>query len=189
MTNDLLESFRSETAALTAALEDLEVWYSQIAEVVETIREAFAAGKIVYAAGNGGSATLAQHLSDEMVGRFRKNRSPYPVVALTADSAVITCIGNDFGFDEIFSRQVSALGHAGDVLIAYSTSGRSANVVKACQTARQIGMHVVTFSGSEGELKDLADIAVISPATETARIQELDLHAIHLICHALEPAS
>ena len=182
------ETFREQSEQLRSALDAIDVLYPTIAEVVERLRQAFDAGKTVYVAGNGGSATLAQHLSDEMVGRYRANRPPLPVVALTADSAVLTCIGNDFGFEQIFSRQLEALGHAGDVFIGFSTSGTSPNVLAACRQARQQGLTVISFSGPDGELKELADIAVIAPATATARIQELDLHAIHLICEAFEPA-
>lgn len=179
--------FRKHADELRAALGGLDAWHEQVGQVVQLIRKAFADGHIVYAAGNGGSATLAQHLSDEMVGRYRSNRAPLPVVALTADSAVLTCIGNDFGFEHVFRRQIEALGKRGDVLIAYSTSGNSPNILAACRQAQSQGIRVCGFSGPQGQLKDIADVAVVSPATTTARIQELDLHAIHLICEAFEP--
>ncbi len=182
------ESLREQTQQLRSALDALNDWYTDVAAVIERLCDAFDGGNIVYVAGNGGSATLAQHFSDEMVGRYQANRCPYPVVALTADSAVLTCIANDFGYEEVFRRQVEALGKPGDVLMAFSTSGQSANILAACRQARQQQMTVIGFSGSGGELKDLADIAVISPVAITARIQELDLHAIHLICQAFEPA-
>lgn len=179
--------FKGQTTELLHALANTDSWYDSIEHVVQELKEAFLANKTIYTAGNGGSATLAQHLSDEMVGRYKANRAPYPVVALTADSAVLTCIGNDFGFEEVFSRQITALGHAGDVFIAFSTSGKSPNIVAAAKQARDQGMTVIAFTGSTGKLKDLADVAVVSPAKNTARIQELDLHAIHLICEAFEP--
>lgn len=172
---------------LKNALANLESWHQQILTVTRQLREVFAAGKKVLVAGNGGSATLAQHLSDEMVGRYHANRPAYPVIALTADSAVITCIGNDYGYDQVFSRQVEALGQEGDVFIGYSTSGNSANIIKAVEQARDQGLTTIAFTGQSGQLKDLVDYAVISPATTTNRIQELDLHALHLICEAFEP--
>lgn len=179
--------FKKDSEELGALFNDLGPWHEQLAEATKQIKEALKAGKKILVAGNGGSATLAQHLSDEMVGRYRTNRAPYPVIALTADSAVITCIGNDFGFDDIFKRQVEALGSEGDIFIAYSTSGNSANILSACEQARAQGMTVVAFTGSKGKLKDMADYPVVSPAKRTARIQELDLHAVHLLCEALEP--
>ncbi len=179
--------FKQQTQELTAAMQNLEPWYEQLNEVVRELKEAFRAGKKVYAIGNGGSATLAQHLSDEMVGRYKANRPPYPVIALTADSAVITCIGNDFGYDEVFKRQIEALGQEGDVLIAYSTSGKSPNILAACEQAREQGMTVIAFTGQTGQLREKADYAVVSPGKTTARIQELDLHAVHLICETFEP--
>lgn len=180
--------FEQHTRELKTALSKTTRWHTQIGVVVEHLRAAFLAGKMVYVMGNGGSATLAQHLSDEMVGRYKENRAPLPVVALTADSAVITCIGNDFGFEQIFARQIAALGKSGDVVIAYSTSGNSPNILAGCEQARLQGMTVIAFTGSSGKLKDVADHVVISPGKTTARIQELDLHAIHLICEAFEPA-
>jgi D-sedoheptulose 7-phosphate isomerase len=179
---------RKQTEQLRSALDALDEWYTSVALVIDRLREAFEGGNAVYVAGNGGSATLAQHFSDEMVGRFRATRPPYPVVALTADSAVLTCIANDFGFEEVFRRQIEALGKPGDVLIAFSTSGRSGNVLVACKQAHEQEMTVIGFSGPSGDLKETADIAVIAPLADTARIQELDLHAIHLICAAFEPA-
>ncbi|MCE9552112.1 MAG: SIS domain-containing protein [Planctomycetes bacterium] len=179
--------FERHSAELRDALANLDTWHGEVARVVELLRQTFAAGGTVFAAGNGGSATLAQHLSDEMVGRYKSNRPPLRVVALSADSAVITCIGNDFGFEEVFARQVEGLGRAGDVLLAYSTSGNSPNILAACRAARQHQMSTVAFTGRGGKLREMADLVVTSPGQNTARIQELDLHAIHLICEAFEP--
>lgn len=188
MSKPLLETLREQTEQLRSALDTLDDWYASVAVVIERLRDAFDSGNTVYVAGNGGSATLAQHFSDEMVGRYHANRRPYPVVALTADSAVLTCIANDFGYEEVFRRQVEALGKPGDVLIAFSTSGRSANILAACRQARDQQMAVIGFSGPSGDLTDLANVTVTAPTAVTARIQELDLHAVHLICQAFEPA-
>jgi D-sedoheptulose 7-phosphate isomerase len=121
-----------------------------------------------------------------MVGRYKGDRPAYPVVALTADGAVITCIGNDYGYDEIFKRQVTALGKEGDIFIGLTTSGTSKNILLAAKQARKQGMTIIAFTGEKGKFKDMADNAIISPSKVTARIQELHLHAIHLICETFE---
>lgn len=181
--------FARHTSELREVLGKLDGFHKQISAVVQQLREAFVAGRTVYVAGNGGSATQAQHLSDELVGRYRGNRRPYPVVALTADTAVLTCIGNDFGFDEVFKRQIEALGREGDVFVALSTSGNSRNVLSAAEQARAQGMTVIALTGPRGTLKGMADYAIVAPAETGARIQELHLHAIHLICEAFEEVS
>lgn len=183
----LLPLYQQHTADLITAAGAIDQFHQQVAAVAGVLKKAFADGKKVLVAGNGGSATLAQHLSDEMVGRYKTNRPPYPVIALTADSAVLTCIGNDFGFENVFKRQVEALGQAGDVFIGYSTSGNSQNIILATHQAKEQGLITVAFTGQSGQLKDIVDHAVISPATTTNRIQELDLHAVHLVCEAFEP--
>lgn len=183
----LLPLYQQHSADLVTAATSIGQFHHQVEAVARVLKTAFTAGKKVLVAGNGGSATLAQHLSDEMVGRYKTNRPAYPVIALTADSAVLTCIGNDFGFENVFKRQVEALGQTGDVFIGYSTSGNSQNIILAAQQAKQQGLTVVAFTGQAGQLKDLADHVVISPATTTNRIQELDLHAVHLLCEAFEP--
>ncbi len=185
----MLQLFAEHTQQLASALEKTADFHQQVLAVVEHLKEAFDNNKTVYIAGNGGSATLAQHLSDEMVGRYKGDRRPYPVVALTADSAVLTCIGNDYGYDQVFSRQIGALGKEGDVFIALSTSGNSKNILKAAVAARERGLTVIAFTGKQGTLKDLADYAITTPGDTTARIQERDLHAIHLICEAFEDPS
>lgn len=183
--------FKHDSDELAAALASpaMAQFHQQIEQVGQQFMEAFDDGHTVYVAGNGGSAAEAQHLSDEMVGRFKVNRPAYPVVALTADGAVLTCIGNDYGFENVFSRQLEALGKEGDIFVALSTSGNSANILKACRTAQDRGMTVIALTGPTGTLKKIADYAIVSPAKSTARIQELHLHAIHLLCTVFEPAT
>jgi D-sedoheptulose 7-phosphate isomerase len=183
------QAFEDQSGHLRSTLADLSDWHAQIARAVEKLRATFANGKKVLVAGNGGSATLAQHFSDEMVGRYRAPRPPLPVVALTADSAVLTCIGNDFGFEHIFSRQIEAIGQEGDLLIVFSTSGESPNITRAREQAQSQQMTVIAFTGPNGTLAQEADLAVISPAQNSPRIQELNLHAVHLICETFEPDS
>ncbi len=184
-----IKVFAQHSLELHKVLDNLDTFHKQVLAVAEHIKQAFDNGRKVLVAGNGGSASQAQHFSDEMVGRYKSDRQPYPVVALTADGAVITCIGNDFGFEHIFSRQVEALGQAGDVFVALSTSGNSKNILAAAQTARDHGLTVVALTGQGGQLQDLSDYAITVPAVSTARVQELHLHAIHLLCEALEDPS
>ncbi len=181
-----MANFKKESSELAAILNNLNDFHQQISQVVKQLKEAFAVNKKVLIAGNGGSAAEAQHFSDEMVGRYRADRQPYPVIALTCDGAVLTCIGNDYGYDQIFSRQVAALGQAGDIFIGLTTSGTSKNVLLAAKAARDRGMTVIAFTGQKGTFKDMADYAIVSPSENGARIQELHLHAIHLVCEAFE---
>lgn len=144
-------------------------------------------GKKVLICGNGGSAADSQHFAAEIVGRFEKERKGYPAIALTTDTSALTAIGNDYGFDKIFSRQVEALGEKGDILIGISTSGNSKNVIQAVEVAKQIGMFTVGFLGKDGgRLKDLVDKAFIVKSDNTARIQEVHLTLEHSICKVID---
>ncbi len=184
--------FEQHTKELRDLLGNLGDFHEQVASASAHLHEAFSKGHTMYVAGNGGSASEAQHLAEECIGRYRTDRKPYPAISLTADSNAITCIANDFGFDEIFSRQLEALGKEGDVFVALSTSGNSENILKAAHAARANGMTIIALTGTSGKLKDLADIAIECPSPTyngkmvTERMQELHLHAIHLICEAFE---
>ena len=154
-----------------------------------------AGGKIL-ACGNGGSAADAQHLAAELVGRFREERQALAAIALTADTALLTALGNDYGYQRVFARQVEALAQRGDVLLAFSTSGNSANVVEAAHTARRLGCTVIGFTGAGGgELARHADVLLKAPSSTVARIQEIHTLCIHVLCESLdaliraEPAS
>ncbi len=184
----MTELFKKHSSELSDVVGNLREYHRQVARVVRQLKEAFAGGKKVLIAGNGGSAAQAQHFSDEMVGRYRQDRPAYPVVALTADSAVLTCVANDYGYDYVFSRQIEALGTPGDIFVGLTTSGASENILKAAERARQQGMTIVSLTGEQGTFKDMADFPVIVPSQTGARIQELHLHAIHLICEAFEAA-
>ncbi|MBI4022489.1 MAG: SIS domain-containing protein [Candidatus Andersenbacteria bacterium] len=185
----LIALFERQSAELRETLTDLATFHRQVAEVVRQLEEAFAADKKVYVAGNGGSAAQAQHLAEEFTVRYRSERRAYPVCALTADGAALTCIGNDLGFERVFQRQIEALGQEGDVFIGLSTSGNSENILRAAQQARARGMTVVAITGPRGKLKDMADYAIVAATESTARMQEVHLHAIHLLCEAFEPGS
>lgn len=140
--------------------------------------------------GNGGSAADAQHVAGEFINRFRYDRPPLPAMALTVDSSVLTCIGNDADFSQVFSKQVLALGNEGDVLCAISTSGRSKNVLAAIEAAKQRGVRTIGFTGKAGGecLGPLCDYCLAIPSNDTPRIQEAHLFAWHVICEAVEAA-
>ncbi len=145
-----------------------------------------AGGKILLC-GNGGSAADSQHIAGELVGRFKKERRAIAAISLTTDTSVMTCLGNDYGFDRVFERQVEALGRKGDLLIAISTSGSSANVLKAAVKAKEIGMTVIGFFGKGGgAIVKYCDLAFLAPETDTPRVQEMHILAAHIICELVE---
>ena len=158
-----------------------------IAEAATLIREALGAGRKVLAFGNGGSAADAQHLATELVGRFEVDRRGLPVIALTADGAVLTSIANDLGFDQVFARQIEALGQPGDVAFAITTSGGSANVNEALRRARASGLRTVALTGrGGGETAGLADVHVNVPGATSARVQEVQRTILHVLCELIE---
>ncbi|WAC73495.1 D-sedoheptulose 7-phosphate isomerase [Roseateles sp. SL47] len=143
-------------------------------------------GKLMFC-GNGGSAADSQHLAAELTGRFMKDRRPLAGLALSTDSSALTCIGNDYSFDDVFARQVVALGRPGDALLAISTSGNSANVLKAVQAARELGVFTVGLLGRDGgRLREVCDTAIVVPSQVTARIQEAHLLIGHTLCGMIE---
>jgi len=159
----------------------------QIVDVARLIAKALASGNILYWCGNGGSASDSQHLAAEFIGRFRNNRRPLASVALTTDTSVITCVANDFGYDQIFVRQVEALCRKGDVLVAISTSGNSRNVVEAVKSATQLGVTTVgLLSATGGALRELVTYPLLVPSTSTARIQESHILIGHMLCDLVE---
>jgi D-sedoheptulose 7-phosphate isomerase len=177
------------------ALRDLAALATRVAEemgpqldmalglVEETVRR----GGTLFFCGNGGSAADAQHMATEYVVRYMRNRRPYPAVALTTDTSLLTAAANDLGFEQVFARQVEALAKPGDLLIIHSTSGSSPNVLRAAETARERGIAVLAFSARDGgALRQLADHSVIIPTTRTDRAQELHLCIEHIICDVVE---
>lgn len=142
-------------------------------------------GKIMFI-GNGGSAADSQHMAAEYVSRFAFDRKGLPGIALTTDTSILTAIGNDYSFDNVFSRQLNALGNEGDILIAYSTSGRSLNIVKAINEAKSMGIYSVLFPGLEGSALSNADLTIASPSSSTPHIQEGHLILGHLLCYLVE---
>jgi len=155
--------------------------------IAERIAAALKSGGKVLLAGNGGSAADAQHIAAEFVGRFIDDRAPLAAIALTTDTSALTSIGNDYGFDKVFERQVRALGRKGDVFIGISTSGRSPNVVEALQAARELGLTTIGFTrDAQTTMHALCDLTLAVPAEETALIQQLHITAGHAICHLVE---
>jgi D-sedoheptulose 7-phosphate isomerase len=165
-----------------------EVCAGQAAEAAEFIAAAFRAGGKLLLCGNGGSAADCQHLAAEFVSTMRKevHREGLPALALTTDTSFLTAFSNDFGFEGVFERQVRALGRAGDVLLAVSTSGNSANVLRAVEAARSLGMPTVALTGAQGKLAQLADVAIQVPSDDTQHIQECHLALEHLLCDLTE---
>ena len=158
-----------------------------IQQIASLLIDAIEAGRCVYVCGNGGSAADAQHIAAELAGRFRRERRALPCVALTADSSLLTAVGNDYGFEQVFSRQVEAVGRAGDVLWALSTSGQSANVLAAARAARAREMKVVAMTGQGGgSLAELADVCFRAPAEHAHLVQQLHQLAYHIACELVE---
>ncbi len=167
-----------------------EVLAKPIADAVGAIVDCITAGGKVLACGNGGSASDAQHFAAEFIGRFERERPGLAAIALTTDSSILTAVGNDYSFDVIFSKQVQALGQPGDVLLAISTSGNSANVVAAVEAAHQKDMTVIALTGRKGgrmnQLLTDTDVHICVPHERTARIQEVHLLALHCLCDAVD---
>ena len=160
-----------------------------IEAATKIIASAYKAGGKVLLAGNGGSAADSQHIAAEFVGRYLLERPPLPAVALTTDTSILTALANDYGAEHIFARQVEALGREGDVLVAFSTSGTSANIMRAVEAARKRGMTVIGFTGAKGaKLKGMCDACITVDSTETPRIQEAHITAAHIICGLVEDA-
>ena len=152
-------------------------------KAVETLRT----GHTIFFCGNGGSAAECQHLAAEIVGRFVKERRGYPAIALTVDTSAITAISNDYGYERVFDRQIEALGQPGDLLIALSASGHSANVMNVLRKAREIGLYTVGLTGSDGGmLKDIVDLCITVPSDTTAHIQEAHLVIGHIMCSFID---
>jgi D-sedoheptulose 7-phosphate isomerase len=186
----MLDAIRQQFLASAAVQQEAARTLAEpVAAAAEKVIAALRAGRKVLLCGNGGSAADAQHIAAELVGRYARERRGLPAVALTTDTSALTAIGNDYGFDRIFARQVEALAQAGDVLIAISTSGNSPNVLQAVETARQLGVGTIGLAGrGGGALRALADLCLVAPHEETARIQELHITIGHIICDLVEAA-
>jgi D-sedoheptulose 7-phosphate isomerase len=155
----------------------------------QLIIDALKNGHKLLVCGNGGSAADAQHIAAELVGRYETTRRSFPAIALTTDTSALTAISNDFGFEEVFARQVAGLAQRGDVLVAISTSGKSPNVLKAAATARELGCQTIALTGADGEpLASACDVSVGVPSDRTARVQEAHITIAHLWCEMVDAA-
>lgn len=160
---------------------------SSLIHLAEHLSKAFTNNKKLLICGNGGSAADAQHLAAEFVNRFQLERKPLPALALTTDTSIITSVANDYSYDEVFSKQINALGVQGDILLAISTSGRSENVLSAIRTAKKKGLYTVGFIGGDGgEMRRLVDLALVVKSDQTPRVQETHILAGHLICELVD---
>ena len=171
------------------ALQALRAESHAIASATTLIADALRAGGRILTCGNGGSAAEALHLAEELVGRFKRDRRPLGAVCLAADPTALTCIANDYGFEQVFARQLQAIGGAGDVLVALTTSGRSANVLRALETARDLGIRTIGLLGLPGSAAEaLCDVALSPQVEDAAMVQELHLMTIHIILESLDAA-
>ena len=190
MINQRIRQHFQESAQLK--LQAAEQLAEPISQAVEIMFTALSNGNKILACGNGGSAADCQHFAAELVGRVERERLPLPALALTTDTSILTAVGNDYSFREIFSKQVQAFGQAGDILLAISTSGNSANVLAAVEAALEREMRIVAFTGKDGgqlgKMLTDADVHINVPHARTARIQEVHLCAIHCICDGIDVA-
>ena len=179
----ILNSIR-EHLKVVEAVKNLEKMIELFStKIVETLKS----GNRIFLIGNGGSAADCQHIAAELVGRFKKERKGLPAIALTTDTSILTAIGNDYSFDEIFARQIEALANKGYLVIGISTSGNSENVVRGILKAKEIGCYTVGLLGKNGgKLKDLVDLAIVVPSNNTPRVQECHILIGHIVCEIVD---
>ena len=184
MENTILKRFKESGEVKTRFLKEN---LSQLLDAIKLIAHAFEGGNKLFFFGNGGSAADAQHLAAEFVNRYIMDRPPLPAIALTTDTSILTSVSNDFTFNEIFAKQLRALGREGDVAIAISTSGNSSNVIKAVEVAKEMRMKTVALTGNDGGvLAKKADISLNVSSTSTPRIQETHILIGHILCEMVE---
>jgi D-sedoheptulose 7-phosphate isomerase len=195
MDKDTLERLRArasqhflDSIAVKQAAE--KILPEQVARGIVAMTDCLRAGGKVMACGNGGSAADAQHFAAELIGRFERERQELAAIALTTDTSILTAVGNDYSYDEIFAKQVRGLGKKGDILIGISTSGNSKNVVKAIEAAKKMGIKIIALTGNGGgkiaSLLEADDIHLCAPSTRTARIQETHLVLLHALCDGVD---
>ncbi|MFN3870160.1 MAG: D-sedoheptulose 7-phosphate isomerase [Aquificaceae bacterium] len=180
----VINSFRESSEVKLAFVE---IYAERILEVGRIMAEALKSGNKILLFGNGGSAADAQHIAAEIVGRFKKERRPLPAIALTTDTSILTALGNDYGFEHIFERQIEALCMPGDIAIGISTSGSSPNVVRGLMRAHDLGATTVAFTGRKGgKVVDIAHYSFIVPSYDTPRIQECHITLGHVLCEIID---
>ena len=180
----MILDFIREHLEVVKALENLE---KEIEAFAKRMEETLKKGNKVLLMGNGGSAADSQHIAAELVGRFKKERKGLPAIALTTDTSILTAVGNDYSFDEIFARQIEALARPDDLVIGISTSGNSGNVIRGVLKAKEIGCYTVgLFEKDGGKLKELVDLAIVVPSNNTPRIQECHILIGHIVCEIVD---
>lgn len=181
------QALESRRDLLSRALAQLAERPGVLALVAAWLVETLQRGNKVLIAGNGGSAAEAQHFAAELVGRFKRERAPYPVLALNTDTAILTAVSNDYGYDHVFARQVTALAGPGDLLLLFSTSGESKNILAAAEAARRRGAAIIAITGERrSRLERLADLTARLPSNDTPVIQELHTVVTHILCELVE---
>jgi len=195
MDKDTLERLRARASqhfldSIAVKQEAEKILPGQVARGIVAMTDCLRAGGKIMACGNGGSAADAQHFAAELIGRFERERQELAAIALTTDTSILTAVGNDYSYDEIFSKQVRGLGKTGDILMGISTSGNSKNVVKAIEAAKKMGIKIIALTGNGGgkiaTLLDADDIHLCAPSTRTARIQETHLVLLHALCDGVD---
>lgn len=182
----IVAHFQSSLAGLTKAVQSTDL-LATTHTIARAVTDALTSGNKLLLIGNGGSAADAQHIAAEIVGRYKQERAGWAAIALTTDTSALTAIANDYGFEQIFARQVQGLARRGDVLFALTTSGRSPNILAALKTARNLGVTTVGFTGTKGEsLRALCDHLFVSPTDDTPVIQQIHMMAMHAICDEVE---
>ena len=178
--------FRRSVSTMQSAADDATL-HRAVRTIADTIEKILRSGNKLMIAGNGGSAGDAQHIAGELLSRLNFDRAPLAAVALSTDTSVLTAIGNDYGFEHVFERQIRGLGKHGDGLLVISTSGRSPNILAALRAARSLGIVTMGFGGAEGgSMNDLCDVSLLAPARETPLIQQIHITAAHIVCDLVE---
>jgi D-sedoheptulose 7-phosphate isomerase len=184
MENIILKRFKESSEVKTRFLKEN---LSRLLDVIKLVSRTFEAGNKLFFFGNGGSAADAQHLAAEFVNRYVMDRPPLPAIALTTDTSILTSVSNDLAFNEIFAKQLRALGKEGDVAIGISTSGSSPNIIKAFEVAKEMGMKTVALTGNDGGvIAKMVDFPLVVPSTSTPRIQEAHILIGHILCEMVE---
>jgi D-sedoheptulose 7-phosphate isomerase len=182
----MTENYIQESLDLKRALLDDVNFITGINGAIKFLNDCFKRGNKILIAGNGGSAADAQHFAAEIVCRYKKKRKGYPAIALTTDTSILTAWSNDYDFDNVFERQIEALGKTGDIFLGISTSGNSENIIKAVDKAKKMKMRTICLLGREGKLKKKADVCIMVPSDNIPRIQETHIMVLHIIAEELE---
>ncbi len=180
-------SYRQQIIATQQLMTDMLVHSDAIEQIAQRIADAVLSQHTLYTCGNGGSAADAGHFAEELSGRYRSNRRALPALSLSIDALAMSCIANDFGYDQVFARQIEAHGKPGDVLVVFSTSGNSASIVNALTAARACGMQTIALLGKGGgQARGMADAQVIVPSLDSGRTQEMHIQIVHYVCEVIE---